>query len=41
MPPSIEQYLQELLGAIAASPIVRSSNVELDKRTARAALICG
>jgi hypothetical protein len=41
MPPSIEQYLQQLLDAIATSPIVRSSNVELDKRTARAALICG
>ncbi len=29
----IEAYLQSLLDAVAASPIVRASNVTLDKRT--------
>lgn len=37
----IEAYLQSLLNAIAASPIVRASNVTLDKRTLRAGLIRG
>jgi hypothetical protein len=41
MPALIERYLQQLLDAIAASPIVQSSNVALDKRTARSALIRG
>jgi hypothetical protein len=29
----IEAYLQSLLDVVAASPIVRASNVTLDKRT--------
>ena len=37
----IEAYLQSLLEAIAASPIVRASNVTLDRRTLRAGLIRG
>jgi hypothetical protein len=37
----IEAYLQSLLDAIAASPIVRAFNVTLDKRTLRAGLIRG
>ena len=37
----IEAYLQSLLDAIAASPIVRASNVTLDKRTLYAGLIRG
>jgi hypothetical protein len=37
----IEAYLQSLLDAITASPIVRASNVTLDKRTLRAGLIRG
>ena len=37
----IEAYLQSLLDAIAASPIVRASTVTLDKRTPRAGLIRG
>jgi len=37
----IEAYLQSLLDAIAESPIVRASNVTLDKRTLRAGLIRG
>jgi hypothetical protein len=37
----IEAYLQSLLDTIAASPIVRASNVTLDKRTLRAGLIRG
>jgi hypothetical protein len=41
MPALIEQYLQRLLDAIAASPIVQSSNIALDRRTARSALIRG
>lgn len=37
----IEAYLQSLLDTIAASPIVRASNVTLDKRTLRVGLIRG
>jgi hypothetical protein len=37
----IEAYLQSLLEAITASPIVRASNVTLDRRTLRAGLIRG
>lgn len=37
----IEAYLQSLLDALAASPIVRTSNVTLDKRTLRVGLIRG
>ena len=37
----IDAYLQSLLDAIAASPIVRASNIALDKRTLRAGLIRG
>lgn len=37
----IETYFQELLDAIAASPIVRLHDVTLDKRTPRAGLIRG
>ncbi len=37
----IEACLQSLLDAIAESPIVRASNVTLDKRTLRAGLIRG
>ena len=35
----IERYLQTLLDAVAASPIVRSSSVLFDKRTSDAGLI--
>jgi hypothetical protein len=35
----IERYLQTLLDAVAASPIVRSSSISFDKRTADAGLI--
>jgi hypothetical protein len=35
----IEAYLQSLLEAITASPIVRASNVTLDRRTLCAGLI--
>ena len=31
----IEAYVQSLLDVVAASPIVRASNVALDKRTPR------
>lgn len=37
----IETYLRSLLEVVAASPIVRASNVTLDKRTLRAGLIRG
>jgi hypothetical protein len=37
----IERYLQTLLDAAAASPIVRSSRVLFDKRTLDAGLIRG
>lgn len=37
----IEAYFQSLLDIVAASPIVRASNVTLDKRTLRAGLIRG
>jgi hypothetical protein len=37
----IEAYLQSLLDVVAASPIVRASNVTLDKRTLYAGLIRG
>jgi len=37
----IERYLQSLLDAVAASPIVRSSSVLFDKRTLDAGLIRG
>ena len=37
----IERYLQSLLDAVAASPIVRSSSVLFDKRTLDVGLIRG
>ena len=37
----IETYLQLLLDTVAASPIMRASNVVLDKRTLHAGLIRG
>jgi len=37
----IEAYLQSLLDLVAASPIVRASDVTLDKRTPRLGLIHG
>jgi len=37
----IEAYLQSLLDVVAASPIVRASNVALDKRTLYVGLIRG
>jgi len=37
----IEAHLQSLLDAVAASPIVRASNVILDKRTLHVGLIRG
>lgn len=37
----IEGYLQGLLDAIAASPIVRASSVTMDRRTPHAGLIRG
>jgi hypothetical protein len=37
----IERYLQTLLDAVAASPIVRSSSVSFDKRTLDVGLIRG
>jgi hypothetical protein len=37
----IETYLRSLLEVVAASPIVRASNVTLDKRTLRTGLIRG
>jgi hypothetical protein len=41
MPGSIEDYLQSLLTAAAASPIVNASNISLDKRTPRSGLVRG
>jgi hypothetical protein len=41
MPSSIEDYVQSLLEASAHSPIVRASNITLDKRTNRSGLIRG
>ena len=41
MPASIEDYLHALLTLIAQSPIVRASNVTLEKRTTRAGLVRG
>ena len=38
---SIDAYLDVLLEAIASSPIVRSSDVSVDKRTLRSGLIRG
>jgi hypothetical protein len=37
----IEGYLQSLLDAVAASPIVRSSSISLDKRTLDVGLVHG
>jgi len=37
----IEAYLQSLLDAVAASPIVRASNITLDKRTLQVGFIRG
>ena len=37
----IEAYLQSLLDLVAASPIVRASDVTIDKRTPRLGLIRG
>lgn len=37
----IDKYAQKLLDAVAASPIVRSSNISFDKRTLDAGLIRG
>jgi hypothetical protein len=37
----IEAYLQSLLDLVAASPIVRASDVTLDKRAPRVGLIRG
>ena len=37
----IEAYLQSLLDAIAESPIVRASNITLDKRTLQVGFIRG
>ena len=41
MPSLIEDYVQTLLSAAAHSPIVRASNIQLDKRTNRSGLIRG
>jgi hypothetical protein len=41
MPSLIEDYLQSLLSVAANSPIISSSNIILDKRTNRSALIRG
>ena len=41
MPDSIDHYVQLLLEIVAAAPIVRSSNVVLDKRTLRSGLLRG
>lgn len=41
MPSLIEDYMQALLNAAANSPIVRASNIQLDKRTNRSGLIRG
>lgn len=37
----IEKYIQRLLDAVAASPIVRSSSISFDKRTMDAGLVRG
>jgi hypothetical protein len=37
----IEDYMQALLNTAAHSPIVRASNIQLDKRTNRSGLIRG
>lgn len=37
----IERYLQRLLDAVATSPIVQSSSIQLDKRTSDVGLIRG
>jgi len=41
MPSLIEDYVQLLLNAVANSPIVSASNIQLDKRTNRSGLIRG
>ncbi len=41
MPSLIENYVQVLLNAVADSPIVGASNIQLDKRTNRSGLIRG
>lgn len=41
MPSLIEDYVQALLNAAADSPVVRASNIQLDKRTNRSGLIRG
>jgi hypothetical protein len=41
MPSLIEDYVQALLNAVADSPIVSASNIQLDKRTNRSGLIRG
>jgi len=41
MPNSIDAYYQSLLSLIADSPIIRASNISLDKRASRAGLIRG
>jgi len=41
MPDSIDHYVRSLLELVAASPVVRSSNIVLDKRTLRSALVRG
>ena len=41
MPSLIEDYVQSLLNAVANSPIVSASNIQLDKRTNRSGLIRG
>src|SRR5512137_1239420 len=41
MPSLIDAYLQSLLEVVAASPVVRASNILLDKRTLRSGLLRG
>lgn len=41
MPSLIEDYVQSLLNAVANSPIVSTSNMQLDKRTNRSGFIRG
>jgi hypothetical protein len=41
MPSLIEDYVQSLLNAVADSPIVNASNIQLDKRTNRSGIIRG
>ncbi len=41
MPSLIEDYVQSLLNAVANSPIVSASSIQLDKRTNRSGLIRG